>query len=156
MRKGEWQKNSHSNGWEKSVAEEECALLKKRGMLVFNACKGNVTKKVKTLTCNINTDLVNIPGGMISQSHVIGEVVNSPFGYQLQWLYGKLLLSGDWLLSPVGNMKRPLDGVLGMTLSQNPSSRCLKSAVCVQQVMIYGRMIRKKTLLVMKVPAVIS
>jgi hypothetical protein len=99
---------------------------------------------------------VIIPEGITSQSHVIGEVVNSPSGYQLHWLYGKLLLSGDWLLSPAGNMIRPLDGVLGLTLSQNPSSRCLKSAVCVQQMMIYGRMIRKKTLLVMKVLAVIS
>jgi hypothetical protein len=104
------------------VAEgEEGALLKKRGMLVLNACKGNVIEKVKTLTCNINTDLVIIPGCMTSQSHVIDEVVNSPFGYQLHWLYGKLLLSGDWLLSPAENKKRPLDGVLGMTPSQNPS-----------------------------------
>jgi hypothetical protein len=69
------------------VAEEEGALLQKRGMLVLNACKGNVTEKVKTLTCNINTDLLNIPGDMTSQSHFIGEVVNSPFGYQLHWLY---------------------------------------------------------------------
>jgi hypothetical protein len=111
------------------VAEED-ALLKKRGMLA------RVREKVKTLTCNINTDLVIIPEGMTSLSHVIGEVVNSPFGYQLHWLHGKWLLSGDWLLSPAGNMKRPLDGVLGLTLSQNPSSRCLKSGVCVQQMMI--------------------
>jgi len=138
------------------VAEEEGALLKKRGMLALNACKGNVTERVKTLTCNINTDLVIIPGGMTSQSHVVGEEVNSPFGNQLHWLYGNLLLSGDWLLSPAGNMKRPLDEVLGMKLSQNPSSRRLKSAVCVQQMMIYGRMIRKKTFLMMKVLAVIS
>jgi hypothetical protein len=137
------------------VAEEEGALLKKRGMLVLNACKVNVTEKVKTLTCNTNTDLVITPGGMTSQSHVIGELVNSPFRYQLHWLYGKLLLSGDWLLSPAGNMTIPLDGVLGMTPSQNPSSGHLKSAVCVQQ-MIYVRMIRKKTLPVMKVLAVIS
>ena len=99
------------------MAEEEGALLKKRGMLVLNNYKGNVTEKVKTLTCNINTDLVIIPGGMTSQSHVIGELVNSPFGYQLHWLYGKFLLSGDWLLSPARNMKRPLDGVLRMTSS---------------------------------------
>jgi hypothetical protein len=126
------------------VAEEAGALLKKRGKLVLNACKGNVTEKVKTPTCNINTDLVIIPRGMTSQSHVTGEVVNSLFGYQLHWLYRKLLLPGDWLLSPARNMKRLLDGVLGMALSQNPSSRHLKSAVCVQQMMIHGRMIRKK------------
>ena len=100
-------------------------------MVVLNACKGNVTEKVKTPTCKINTDIVITPGGTTSQSHVIVEVVNIPFGYQLHWLYGKLLLSGDWLLSPAGNMKRPLDGVLGMTPSQNPSSRHLKSAVYV-------------------------
>jgi hypothetical protein len=138
------------------VAEEEGALLKKRGMLALNACKSNVTERVKTLTCNINKDLVIIPGDMTPQSHVIGEEVNSPFGNQLHWLYGNLLLSGDWLISPAGNMKRSLNGVLGMTLSQNPSSRRLKRAVCVQQMMIYGRMIRKKTFLMMKVLAVIS
>jgi hypothetical protein len=100
---------------------------------------------------------VIVTGGIASQSNVIGEVVNRPFGYQLHWLCGQLLLSGDWLLSPAGYMKRPLDRVLGMTLSQNPTPRHLKSAVCIQQMMIYGRMIKKKTLLlVKKVLAVIS
>ena len=63
------------------------ALPKKREMLVWYACKGNVTEKVKTLTCNINTDLVIIPGGMTSQLKVLDAADKKTMAI-LRHLYG--------------------------------------------------------------------
>jgi hypothetical protein len=53
---------------ERSLHRRPDALLKKRGMLVLDAFKGHLTKKVKTAASNLlNMDLVIIPGGMTSQ-----------------------------------------------------------------------------------------
>jgi hypothetical protein len=72
------------------------ALLKKRGKLVLDAFKGNLTEKVKTVASNLlNMDLVIIPGFMTSQLQVLDVVVNKPFKDRLHCLYGDWLLSGN-------------------------------------------------------------
>jgi hypothetical protein len=85
------------------------ALLRKRGMLVLDAFKGHLTPDVKaTITGgSINTDLVVIPRGMISQLQVLDVVVNKLFKDHLKQLYSEWLLSGDHALSPAGRIKKP-------------------------------------------------
>jgi hypothetical protein len=90
------------------------ALLKKRGVLVFDAFKGHLTEKVKTVASNIlNMDLVIIPGGMTSQLQVLDVVFNKPFKDRLRCLYGEWLLSGNCPLTPVRNIRRPSEALLG-------------------------------------------
>jgi hypothetical protein len=89
------------------------ALLKKRGMLVWDAFKGHLTEKVKSVASNLlNTDLVIIPGGMTSQLQVLDVVVNKSFKDWLRCLYGEWLLSGNCPQTPAENI-RPSEALLG-------------------------------------------
>jgi hypothetical protein len=83
-------------------------------MLVLDAFRGHLTEKVKTVASNLlNTDLVIIPGGMTSQLHVLDVVVDKPFKDQQRCLYWGWPLSGNYPLTPAGNIRRPSEALLG-------------------------------------------
>jgi len=55
------------------------ALLKERGNADFKFFQGCFTEKVTTLTSDLNTDPVIIPGGMTSQLQAVHVVRKEPF-----------------------------------------------------------------------------
>lgn len=80
-------------------------ILRKQGMLVLNAFKGQLTSEIKA-TITGNTDLVAIPGAMTSQPQVLVVVVNKLFKDNLKQLYNEWLLTGDNALTPAVRIKK--------------------------------------------------
>jgi hypothetical protein len=142
---------------ERSLAQKTRCSSKEKRNAGLDAFKGHLTEKVKTVASYLlNTDLVIIPGGMISQLQVLDVVVNKPFKDRLCCLYGEWLLSGNCPLTPAGNMRRPSEALLGQwtetawdDISPESIVKGLKSAVCqtirMEQKMSCGRKIMKKT-----------
>ena len=64
---------------ERSLDVRPGALLKKRGNADFKFFQGCLTEKATTLTSNLNTDPVIIPGGMTSPLQAVYVVRNEPF-----------------------------------------------------------------------------
>jgi hypothetical protein len=90
------------------------SLLKKRVMQVLRFSQGSLNqKKSKLLSCNVNTDLMIISGGMSSYLQVLDVKANQPFKDQLCHLYRAWLLSRNCPLTPAGDKRRPSEALLG-------------------------------------------
>lgn len=71
------------------------ALLKSREFLVSDSFKWYLIPEVKNKTASLNSDLVVIPGDMISHIQVNNVVSKKPFSDHLRKLCSELLLSGN-------------------------------------------------------------
>jgi hypothetical protein len=75
-----WMTNKLMMDWVKVIWKRRIGtLLNKRGMLVLDSFKGQLTQKVAEEMRKANTDIVVIPGGMTSQLQVLDVVINKPF-----------------------------------------------------------------------------
>jgi hypothetical protein len=63
------------------------ALLKRGALLALDSFKGYLIPEVKNKTASLNSDLVVIPGGMISRVQVTDVVIKKPFNGHLRKLY---------------------------------------------------------------------
>jgi len=56
----------------------------------------------------MNTYVVIMPGGVFSQLHMLGALVNKPLKEYLNWLCSEWLMTGYHALSPAGRIKVPI------------------------------------------------
>lgn len=71
------------------------ALLKSRAFLVSDSFERHLIPEIKNRTASLNSDLVVIPGDVISHIQVNDVVSKKPFSYHLRKLCSELLLSGN-------------------------------------------------------------
>jgi hypothetical protein len=78
------------------------AILRKQGMLVLDTFNGHLTPELNATIngSSMNTDLMVITGGMISELQVLHVVVNKSLKDHLKQLYSEWLSAEDHALTP--------------------------------------------------------
>ena len=105
------------------------AFLHQPSMLVLDALKGHLTDSVKNQLRKMYTELVVIPGGMISVLQPMDVSINKPFKDRLRQQYLKWISNPACELTETGKIKSaaPSKSHGGCQLHGKPSRRALST-----------------------------
>ena len=91
-------------------------ILNQPSMLILDAFKGHLTDSVKSQLRKMNTELVVIPGGMISVLHPMDVSINKPFKDRLRQQYL------TWISDPARELRET--GKIKVQLLQKSRGGC--------------------------------